>query len=76
MQYGEHYQTQKYVYGIGRISIDFIELDDHDNGWIPKTAPTRLEESYQRLYYYLEDELGSTKRRFCYGKKNKYCDCN
>lgn len=61
MEYGSHYQTQQYTYGVGRIAVDFNELDDANNGWIPKTAPTVHEDNMERLYY-IKDELGTTKR--------------
>ena len=32
MSYGSHYQTQRYTYGLDRISMDFWSLDDKDNG--------------------------------------------
>ena len=61
MIYGDHYQVQRYTYGIDRISMDMNMLDDYDNGWIPSERDTHRKESSERLYY-LHDELGSTTK--------------
>lgn len=61
MIYGDHYQTQRYTYGIDRISMDMWMLEDKDNGWIPDERGTHLSETPERLYY-LQDELGSTTK--------------
>ncbi|WP_145993164.1 RHS repeat-associated core domain-containing protein, partial [Tepidibacter mesophilus] len=61
MMYGDHYEIQRYTYGLDRISMDMWMLEDEDNGWIPNERETNLSDNPERLYY-LQDELGSTIR--------------
>ncbi|MDF2545537.1 MAG: repeat protein [Anaerosolibacter sp.] len=61
MIYGNHYQIQRYTYGLDRISMDMWMLEDHDNGWIPRGLETNLSGTPERVYY-LQDELGSTAK--------------
>ncbi|MBB6217238.1 RHS repeat-associated protein [Anaerosolibacter carboniphilus] len=61
MIYGDHYQIQRYTYGLDRLSMDMWMIEDHDNGWIPRGLETNLSGTPERVYY-LQDELGSTTK--------------
>ncbi len=61
MSYGEHSQIQRYTYGLDLVSMDFIGLDDHDNGWIPSGTETAYVDQWDTLYY-LHDDLGTVNK--------------
>ncbi len=61
MSYGEHSQIQRYTYGLDLISMDFIGLDDHDNGWIPSGTETAYVDQWDTLYYQ-HDDLGTENK--------------
>jgi len=61
MSYGEHSQIQRCTYGRELISMDFIAINDHDNGWIPRGTETAYVEQWDSLYY-LHDEMGTVDK--------------
>jgi len=61
LTYGEHSQIQRYTYGLNIVSMDFIALDDHDNGWIPPGMETNYKGQWDSLFY-LHDDLGTTTK--------------
>ncbi|MTI86299.1 MAG: RHS repeat-associated core domain-containing protein [Firmicutes bacterium] len=61
LSYGEHSQIQRYTYGRDIVSMDFLALDDHDNGWIPPGMETNYKEKWDSLFY-LHDDLGTTTK--------------
>ncbi len=61
MSYGEHSQIQRYTYGKDLTSMDFIALDDHDNGWIPSGTETAYVDNWDTLYYQ-HDDLGTVDK--------------
>ncbi|KJS13673.1 MAG: hypothetical protein VR67_03525, partial [Peptococcaceae bacterium BRH_c8a] len=61
LSYGEHSQVQRYTYGLNLVSMDFLALDDHDNGWIPSGTNTVYKEQWDSLFY-LHDDLGTVTK--------------
>jgi len=61
LSYGEHSQVQRFTYGLNLVSMDFLALDDHDNGWIPSGTDTAYKAQWDSLFY-LHDDLDTVTK--------------